>query len=360
MDIKSECILSMYKELAPVSGNPNVCLAQSQNDGRLYIKKTLTEYSPRIYYFLKEHPIPGVPVIYEICRKEEKLVLIEEYIHGENLADILKYRAFTEEETVRAAVSLCRILDRLHGSQPPIIHRDIKPSNIMITPDRTLRLIDFNISREFSPDKDKDTRIMGTASYAAPEQFGFSQSDGRTDLYAVGVLMKEMMGDHLPSSRLARLIEKCMSIDPDKRYQSASSLLRALNSLYPAAILPEEASGRIPVRSWAPPGFRSGIVWKTLLSACGYLFLLYICCTIVYTRDGVPASGFLLVTDRICTGIFLFFLVFLIGNYRGMAAYFPPCKSPRWYLRAAGYILYGFLVLLAEVLISSIVLYLFQ
>ena len=63
--------------------------------------------------------------------------------------------------------------------------------------------------------------------------------------------MKEMMGDHLPSSRLARLIEKCMSIDPDKRYQSASSLLRALNSLYPAAILPEEASGRIPVRSWA-------------------------------------------------------------------------------------------------------------
>ncbi len=359
MDIKSECILSMYKELVPISGNPNIYLVQNQTDGHLYVKKTLSEYSPEVYYCLKEHPVPGVPAIHEICQAEKKLILIEEYIHGENLADILKYHAFTEEETIRAAMSLCRILGRLHGSRPPIIHRDIKPSNIMITPDHTLRLIDFNISREFCPDKDKDTRIMGTASYAAPEQFGFSQSDERTDLYAVGVLMKEMMENRPPTSRLSRIIEKCMSIDPNNRYPSAAALLRALNSVSPAARLPENP-GRIPGRSWAPPGFRSGIVWKMLLSACGYLFLLYICCTIVYTRDGIPSSGLPLITDRICTGIFLFFLVFLIGNYRGTAAYFPPCGSPRWYLRAVGYIMYGFLVLLAEVLISSTVLYLFQ
>ncbi|MCD2492985.1 serine/threonine protein kinase [Lacrimispora sp. NSJ-141] len=359
MDIKSECILSMYKELVPLSGNPNIYLVQNQTDGHFYVRKVLSEYNPEVYYRLKEHPVPGVPVIYEICREKEKLVLVEEYIHGENLADILKYHAFTEGEIIRTAMSLCRILDRLHGSQPPIIHRDVKPSNIMITPDHALYLIDFNISREFRSDKDKDTRIMGTVSYAAPEQFGFSQSDGRTDLYALGVLMKEMMGNRPSSPRLSRIIEKCMSIDPDNRYPSASSLLRALNFVSPAARLQEETAERIPGRSWAPPGFRSGIVWKMLLSACGYLFLLYICCTIVYTKDGIPSSGLPLITDRICTGISLFFLVFLIGNYRGIAAYFPPCGSPRWYLRAVGYILYGFLVLLAEVLVSSIILYLF-
>ncbi len=82
-------------------------------------------------------------------------------------------------------VELCRLLDQLHRMEPPVIHRDIKPENILLSPEGKPCLIDFDIARSYKAGQDSDTTFMGTRRTAAPEQYGYAQTDGRTDLYAL-------------------------------------------------------------------------------------------------------------------------------------------------------------------------------
>ena len=129
----------------------------------------------------------------------------------------------------------CRILAQLHRAEPPIIHRDIKPGNIILTEDGTVKLLDMNAARQLSEGKEADTRLLGTAGYAAPEQYGFAQSDARTDIYAAGVLMNVLRTGCLPQEKLAggslrRIVRKCTHIDPNRRYASAGELLAALGA----------------------------------------------------------------------------------------------------------------------------------
>ena len=98
-----------------------------------------------------------------------------------------------------------------------LVHRDINANNILITTDGNVKIIDYGIVRLFDKSKSTDTVILGTPGYAAPEQFGFTQSDSRTDIYALGVLMNVMMTGRLPSEDTARggisrIIEKCVMI----------------------------------------------------------------------------------------------------------------------------------------------------
>ena len=87
-----------------------------------------------------------------------------------------------EEMALAWFKELCRVLQYLHNNRPnPIIYRDMKPSNIMLQPDGRLKLIDFGIAREYKRGNTDDTTYIGTRGYAAPEQFGKSQSDARTD-----------------------------------------------------------------------------------------------------------------------------------------------------------------------------------
>ena len=93
-------------------------------------------------------------------------------------------------------------------------------------------MIDFNAARKISV-ANKDTVIMGTVGYASPEQLGVAQSDARTDIYAVGVLLNVMITGKHPSEELARgrmgkIVRKCTSVNPDDRYESAKKLVEAL------------------------------------------------------------------------------------------------------------------------------------
>jgi serine/threonine protein kinase len=87
---------------------------------------------------------------------------------------------------------LCECLDSLHKLNPPIIHRDIKPENI-IYHNNKVTLLDFGIARFLDSKKSKDTLILGSVGYAAPEQFGFQQSNPQTDIYALGKLMNYLL-----------------------------------------------------------------------------------------------------------------------------------------------------------------------
>ena len=118
---------------------------------------------------------------------------------------------------------LCEALMEIHRFA---IHRDIKPENIIMDRLGNVVLIDFSIARLFSEEKDGDTSLKGTKSYAPPEQFGFHQTDARTDIYALGITLNELAAGKLPEEKncrgaLGKFIRRATELDPKRRYSSA-------------------------------------------------------------------------------------------------------------------------------------------
>lgn len=365
MTTKEECILSMYQEVTEIDGHKGISLVKHQLDGKIYIKKELTAFHSNVYQYLKIHRMEGVPKVYEVIRAEDRLIVIEEYIHGSTLEELLKAYKFTERETVELAVNLCRILEQFHEADPPIVHRDIKPSNIMLSADGVLKLIDFNIAREVVADQSKDTRMMGTASYAAPEQFGFGQSDGRTDIYGIGRLMQELLPETDRSQKLKEIINKCTNLEPKNRYQNVGKLRAALERWMGGQIshggLGNHDSGTLGklehgrMYSYALPGFRSKSWSIRLLAILGYASLIYLCSFVVITIEGKEITTPILITYRITCFIFLMFLVLLIGDYRGISKKFPLCAHRLVWVRVIGWLCYAFLALVIWVIVFMLI-----
>ncbi len=172
----------------------------------------------------------GLPVIYDVIALEDGQIVLEEYIDGLTVADVMAMGRYKRFGVRRVLTAVCNALTVLHSQG--LVHRDIKPENVMIDKNGRVVLIDFNASRVMVQ-APKDTVIMGTVGYASPEQLGISQSDARTDIYAVGILLNVMLTGKHPSEKLARgrfgrIVRKCTAINPDERYQSADKLLKIL------------------------------------------------------------------------------------------------------------------------------------
>ena len=139
----------------------------------------------------------GIPRFYGHFTDPQHWYLVMEYIKGQTLEEYLQHSApggyLSLVETLRIGIALCSILEYLHGCKPPMIFRDIKPANIMLTPKKKVYLIDFGIARAFTPHKLKDTTPLGSPGYAAPEQYGRSQSDARTDIYGLGMTLRTLL-----------------------------------------------------------------------------------------------------------------------------------------------------------------------
>ncbi len=180
----------------------------------------------------------GVPAVYGCFEDRDGAFLMLEYIEGETLAEMIK-RKGTVGEAQAAAIGekVCRVLSRLHGAEPPVIHRDIKTENVMISRSGEIWVLDFGISREHNNISGRDTTVLGTPLTAPPEQFGYTQTDERSDVYAVGILLNELttgsvkVGERKVRGKLGRIIRKCTEFSPDKRYKNASELLYALRSI---------------------------------------------------------------------------------------------------------------------------------
>lgn len=164
----------------------------------------------------------NLPEIYDVINLSDGQIVLEEFISGITVADVMKSGRYNHMGAKRIIKSLCNALDILHSNN--IVHRDIKPENIIISDSGRVVLVDFNISRKTSSNK-TDTVIMGTVGYASPEQLGLTATDSRTDIYALGVLLNVMLTGKHPSDTLAtgwsgKIIKKCTAINPDNRYQS--------------------------------------------------------------------------------------------------------------------------------------------
>ena len=174
-----------------------------------------------------------LPMIYEVSSEEDCLCVLEEYIDGRSLADyIFSDKSFTRSEIKTILCDICDALQILHSLG--IVHRDIKPENVVIRNERAC-LIDLSIAKLINPG-DSDTKYLGTAGYAAPEQYGISQSLPTADIYALGVLANFLAtGNHptasVPKGKLGRIIKKCTDIQTAKRYQSALELRKSLSRL---------------------------------------------------------------------------------------------------------------------------------
>ncbi len=183
-----------------------------------------------IYQRLLSVCSPFLPKIMEAAESEGQVLVLEEYISGDSLSEMLKDTCFTPRETRRIAMDICRALYVLHSLD--IIHRDVKPANIILHDDHAV-LLDFDASRSVKEGQAADTISLGTTGYAAPEQYGISQTDKGADIYALGVTMNQMLtGQHpsvsLAKGRMERIISKCTQVHPDKRYHDAVQLMEAL------------------------------------------------------------------------------------------------------------------------------------
>lgn len=237
MTLEEECILSYYREIAEINGAHNVWLVQHVESKKIFVKKILNEYSRTVYEYIKNNKCPNFPVIYECIEDNRKLILIEEYINGRTLSEILREETtMSVNDTIAIVNQICMGLDFLHSATPQIVHRDIKPDNIMITGNGNIKLIDVNIAKTHKENEKRDTGLFGTEGYAAPEQYGFGQSDARADIYAVGVLINVMLTGCFPyedkvTGRIGNIVDKCIRMDPSFRYNSVKELLLDLNGV---------------------------------------------------------------------------------------------------------------------------------
>ncbi len=291
LPLYEEYIKSAYQELTHLSKKEGAetVLVQHRGSGRIAVKKNVSVEAAGIYQALREFNHPNIVKVYEVCHNEKASIVIEEYISGETLESKLEDGLLPDEKVIKYTVQLLDALQEIQKKN--IIHRDITPANVIISSDDVVKLIDFGISRSRKEEQKKDTCILGTVGYAAPEQFGFQQTDITTDFYALGVLINVMLTGKLPAEKMtdnkkfAKIVRKCVQMDPAKRYQSAAKIRQ---DLVGQAIGREQNADRKDVNVF--PGFRSDVRWKKVVGIAGYaLMTLYAIGTIAQSLANVTA-----------------------------------------------------------------------
>ena len=228
----SEQLRSKFEEvrLSKESPRGSVRLIRHNASGKLFILRRF-QGNGEVYRRLLGCSCPHLPLIYEAAEREGENLVIEEFIQGDTLDFLLADALFTPQETRKIVKQLCQGLWVLHSMAA--VHRDVKPENVILRRTDAV-LIDFDAARLHKPQAEADTQILGTTGFAAPEQYGLGQSDTRTDIYSLGVLMNVMLTGQHPSKKLAegrlgRVIQRCTQVNPAKRYKDVMYLAEALS-----------------------------------------------------------------------------------------------------------------------------------
>lgn len=205
-------------------------------------------------------------------KNAEYRCILREYIEGVSLDTYMRTASPKEDELAGLALKLAEAMKTIHGAGEPVIHRDIKPENIIVREDGSIALIDFGISRIFKQDGEADTFVSGTEAFAAPEQYGFMQTDVRSDIYSFGIVLTWMLTGGVkplqkPQTKLEAIAAKCCEFSPGKRYQSDDALLKQLRLAVP--------EGRARTRKRRKTTVYFIAVLLAALSATGVFYLLY-------------------------------------------------------------------------------------
>ena len=225
MSATAEFIQNNFKSITVLNAGANgVTELVTDSTNAVYIRKTVNG-TGLPYSALAQMNINGLPKIYYCAEADGKTYVVEEYINGVNLQDELEQgKIFAEKQVLQIALQLCDVLFIIHSKG--ILHRDIKPGNIILQ-NGSAWLIDFGAAKTVSGSKTQDTRILGTPGFAPPEQYGFSTTDMRSDIYALGKTMQVLLGEKY-NGRLNGVIAKCTQFDPQKRIAHAVELKKLL------------------------------------------------------------------------------------------------------------------------------------
>lgn len=219
--------------------NREVYLARG-SDGRKYILKIRPAGMPdsleREFQLMRGLSHPQLPYPIAYAKEDGKEYMVRSYIPGKNLQEEISEKGtLPERGSVEVIQSICCVLRYLHGQNPPVIHRDIKAQNVIVSPEGKCFLIDFGTARLYKAGSEEDTVFMGTQATAPPEQFGYGQTDERTDIYALGMLGRYLVSGRLEqpergqaSAAYRRIIGKCTAFDPEKRFRNVKKLERSL------------------------------------------------------------------------------------------------------------------------------------
>ena len=235
---------------------PDSCLS---DQGERFVLK-MRRRSDGAFFVLKAAPLTDKDLMEEFCilvrlsplmpdqvpapicyfQDNETEYLIRTYLPGMTLAQYREQEdGCSPERCIQLGQKLCALLETIHSQQPPIIHRDVKPENILVLPGGEVALVDFSIARQYKAGQDTDTRHMGTRSTAAPEQYGYAQTDCRTDVYALGMTLIWLLTGTYDASALTEaaygpkylceVLKTAVSFAPESRYEDAASFSAALS-----------------------------------------------------------------------------------------------------------------------------------
>ena len=225
MSITAEFIETNFKRISVLKENANGRTELvTDTTGAVYIRKIIAR-TGLPYRKLAQIKCAHIPEIYYSSEAYGKTYVIEEFISGENLAAELEQgKKFTAEQVRNIALQICEALIVLH--EDGILHRDIKPGNIIVQ-GSSVWLIDFGAAKAEGSTKEHDTVILGTPGFAPPEQYGFTTTDARSDIYALGKTMEILCGSS-HNAKLCKIIAGCTAFDPQKRIASAAELKKLL------------------------------------------------------------------------------------------------------------------------------------
>lgn len=267
------------------------------------------EYRESVAQFRREYDVlknlshSGLPHVIDCFEDNGRQYLIEEFVSGESLETVLEREGrLPWQKVVTIGVELLDVLKYLHRQN--IIYRDLKPANILLMPNGRVRLVDFGAVRRWKLTSRADTVPLGTPGYAAPEQYGGAQTDARTDIYSLGVVLHHMLTGlgptrmqdvpsetgvaatrplvtptrepwtfKAPSSLvpeiphdLSLLVIKAVDFIPQQRYSSASHMDKDLKAVRLQTHAPRPARPATPVLSPAValPGLREQIRFRSV------------------------------------------------------------------------------------------------
>lgn len=346
--------------------------------GNRYVRKCVEAQAGRLELFRRLTGVRGqhLAAVRSAQQVGDTLLVVSDYIEGETLRSYVEREGPLSPEV--ACALLCDVANALNTLHTvpggAIVHRDVNPGNVIVreTPERLEAwLIDCDIARSWRKDAQQDTRLWGTAGYAAPEQFGFRQTDARTDVFGLGMTLRFMLTGQEPgacarvalSKRHEQVIAQATALDPQDRYPSAHALFDAYQAACKghgpvrvprAARKPNPPAGKLPGNPDALQGLtrRSKLalaawrVWQVLVAFAVVL------CTGAFVTHGVGNTP-----DRLSVPMAVVFELFMvlvpgviIANPLGVTSRWDGLRRHR-YPKLLGLLVLDFVVLCALILV---------
>lgn len=287
MAVLDKFLAFQYQEIEVLDSKNKTYLVQDTISGRIFRKRMILHEEEWFCALWKQMKHPNLVNIEEVYRLEDGAVVMEEYVNGRSLKCVLEEnKTCSVAQTKHYLRQICSALEQIHSRN--LVYRNLNPNNVMITTGNNVKLMESGAIRTTFPEKKRDTVFVGTFGYAAPEQFGFGQSDRRSDIYAVGVLLNVMLTGQMPWQKLyseerslQRIIKHCIQVDRNKRYQNVGEIIKELD---------KSAGGYYISKFYEQlPGVRSDRWYCKLVAFGGYfsyfIVLLGITKMFIYEND---------------------------------------------------------------------------